>query len=157
MNTIKNMHLFDSIALSHATRDKLDADAAIHKLESNITYKILEVGDKTLTVRVKQEKNAADNYLDKKTLVSRTRELFGKFLPGWKIHPQVIPFSPNPVSDVDAQWIKKQMDKYDVRVIDLVADTGVDKTNISAWANATRPMSQPVKAMFYYYFKFRSR
>lgn len=29
------------------------------------------------------------------------------------------------------------------------------ESNISAWANGLRPMSQPVKGLFYYYFEYR--
>lgn len=156
MSTIKNLHLLDLVVDSDV-KDKLDVSAIPLKTNSNVTFKILEVGENSIVIRVKQDKHFSENYLDKKTLVLQTRELFEKFLPGWKIHPQVIPFTPNPVSYIDAEWIKQQMDKHDIRVMDLVQDTGVDKTNISAWANATRPMSQPVKAMFYYYFKCKSK
>jgi DNA-binding Xre family transcriptional regulator len=42
--------------------------------------------------------------------------------------------------------------KKGVKFNDLVTDTGLDKTNISAWVNGKRDMSQIVKAMFYFYF-----
>lgn len=34
---------------------------------------------------------------------------------------------------------------------DIMIDTGIDKTNLSAWLSGARVMSQPVKAMFYFY------
>lgn len=34
---------------------------------------------------------------------------------------------------------------------DIMDETGIDKSNVSAWVNGTRTMSQPVRAMFYYY------
>lgn len=150
MNTIKNIHLLDSI-LSDKDKERLEAGAALHKRLSNITFKILEIGDKSITVRVVQGKHLSENYADKKTLVIRARELFEKVLPNMKVHPQVITYVANPVTEVDSVWIKKHMDKLGLRVIDLVNATGIDKTNISAWVNGTRPMSQPVKAMFYYF------
>jgi hypothetical protein len=149
MNTIKNIHLLE---LSDKDRDKLEAGAALHRKMSNITFKILEVNEKAIVIRAVQGKHLSENYADKKTLVARTRELFEPFLPGKKIHPQVITFEPNPVSEIDALWVKKNMEDLGIRVTDIVNDTGVDKTNISAWANGTRPMSQPVKAMFFNYF-----
>lgn len=152
MGVIKNLHRLDLI-ISDQDKEKLDAGAALHKRHSNITFKILDVTDKSITVRVTQEKPFSENVADKKTLVDRTRELFERFLPGRKVHPQAVPYEPDPVSKVDANWIKSTMDKNGIRVTDLVEDTGIDKTNISAWLNGVRPMSQPVKAMFFYYIK----
>jgi len=151
MATIKNIHL---LSISDNDLKKLEYGAALHKRMSNIEFKILEVNDDSLVIRVSQGKHMSENYADKATLVTRTRELFEPFFPGVKIHPQANPYEPNPVSKIDSTWIKKQMDVLDLRVTDIVKDTGVDKTNISAWANGKREMSQPVKAMFYHYFNY---
>jgi len=149
MNTIKNVHLLN---LSDADRQKIEAGAALHLRMSNISFKILEVTEKGIVVRVTQGKHLSENYADKSTLVQRTRELFSKFLPDIKVHPQAIPYKANPVTEIDSVWIKKQMEKYGLRVTDIVEATGIDKTNVSVWVNGTRPMSQPVKALFYYLF-----
>jgi hypothetical protein len=153
MNTIK---FIDRLDLPEKDRVKLEAGAALHRKMSNITFKILEVTDKAIIIRVTQGKHLSGNYADKKTLVDRTRELFGKFFPDKKIHPQAIPYVANPITEIDGEWVKEKMEELDIGVNDVVKDTGVDKTNISAWANSTRPMSQPVKAMFYYYFNLKS-
>jgi hypothetical protein len=149
MATIKNVHL---LSLSDNNLKKLEFGAALHKKMSNIEFKILEIQDNSLVVRVSQGKHMSENYADKATLVNRARELFEPFFPTLKIHPQANPYEPNPISKIDSMWIKKQMDVLDLRVTDIVKDTGVDKTNISAWANGKREMSQPVKAMFFHYF-----
>jgi len=146
---IKNIHRLD---LSDKDREKLESGATLHKRYSNIQFKILEVEAGAAVIRVSQGRHLSENYANKKTLVTRTRELFQPFLPGVKIHPQAIPYEPNPVTNIDSEWVKKQMEANNIRVTDIVHDTGVDKTNISAWTNGTRPMSQPVKAMFYHYF-----
>jgi hypothetical protein len=151
MATIKNIHL---LSVSDTDLKKLEFGAALHKKMSNIEFKILEIKDDSLVIRVSQGKHMSENYADKATLVTRTRELFEPFFAGMKIHPQVNPYEPNPVSKIDSSWIKKQMDSLGLRVTDIVKDTGVDKTNISAWANGKREMSQPVKAMFYHYFNY---
>jgi hypothetical protein len=149
MTTIKNIHLLD---LPDQAREKLEAGAALHRRMSNITFKITEVTEGAIAVKVIQGKHLSENYADKKSLVTLTRDLFERFFPDKKIHPQAIPFKANPVTEIDAKWVKQRMQTFDVGVTDIVNDTGVDKTNISAWANGTRPMSQPVKAMFYHYF-----
>jgi len=152
MNTVKNIHKIEQL-LSNNDRNKLEAGAAFHRRMSNINFKIIEVSDTAIVVQVSQGRHLSGNYADKKTLVTRTRELFQRFFPDRKIHPQAIVYIPNPITGIDAKWVKKQMEDLGLGVTDIVNDTGVDKTNISAWANGTRPMSQPVKAMFYHYFK----
>jgi len=155
MNTIKNIHKLASTGISEEDLQRLGAGAALHRKMSNISFKILDVTDKAITVSVAQGKHMSENYADEKTLVLRTRELFEKFFPGKKIYTQDFPYRPNPVNQINSSWVKKRMDELGIRVTDIVNDTGVDKTNISAWANGTRPMSQPVKAMFYHYFQGR--
>lgn len=131
---------------------KKDQGETLHKRMSNIEFKILEVEPGSIVIRVSQGKHLSENYADKKTLVNRIRELFQPFLPDHKIHPQASAYEPSPVTRIDSIWVKKQMDILGLRVTDIVHDTGIDKTNISAWANGTRSMSQIVKAMFYHYF-----
>jgi hypothetical protein len=153
MNTIKNIHKLDQLGLSGKDKQRLEAGAALHRRMSNITFKILEVTDNAITLSVSQGRHLSANYADKKTLVTRTRELFQRFFPDKKIHPRVFAYEPNPVTLIDSRWVKNQMEDLGLGVTDVVNDTGIDKTNISAWANGTRPMSQPVKAMFYHYLK----
>jgi hypothetical protein len=152
MNTIKNLHL---INLPSDKLAKLDAGASLHEKMSNITFKILEVTEKAITVSVSQGKHLSENYANEKTLINRTHELFDRFFVDAKIQVRAIPYTPNPITEIDAAWVKANMDKLNIRVTDMVNETGIDKTNLSAWATGARPMSQPVKAMFHYYFSFK--
>ena len=151
MNTIKNIHL---LTLTEAERAKLEYGASMHQRMSNIIFKVLKVTEKAVTIRVQQGKHLSENYADQKRLVDLTKELFQKFILDKEIHPEAIEYSANPITTINSLWIKQEMTMLDIGVKDIVALTGVDKTNISAWANGTRPMSQPVKAMFYYYFTY---
>ncbi|WP_394803177.1 helix-turn-helix domain-containing protein [Membranihabitans marinus] len=45
------------------------------------------------------------------------------------------------------------MTKRGINSKELVEMTGINKSNISAWINDIRPMSQPAKALFYFLFK----
>lgn len=148
MNTIKNIHLLELLGND---LKKLEYGASLHLRMSNISFKILEVTENAIALRVSQGKHLSENYADKKALVDLARELFQKFFPDKKIHPQAIAYEANPITQITAKWVKQKMESLDLGVNDIVKDTGVDKTNISAWANGTRPMSQPVKAMFYHY------
>lgn len=132
--------------------DKLNAGAQLHKRHSNIEFKVLYVSGTDLTIRTTQGKSLAENYADTATLVKRTKELFGKFYINGEIHVHPVPYSPPVIDIVTPEWISKNMLKYSVRSKDIIAVTGIDKTNLSAWIKGTRPMSQPVKGLFYFYF-----
>ena len=51
-------------------------------------------------------------------------------------------------------YIRERMKQLGLKQVDLVNMTGADKTNINAWVNGTRTLSQPVKAMFFYLFEY---
>lgn len=151
MNTIKNIHKLAGI-IPAGEITKLEAGAALHLRHSNISFKIVEVNDTELHVRADQGRHLSENYADEKTLINRTRELFGPFFRGRVIYTHPVPYAPAIVDVVDPAWIKERMLNKGIRIKDMLIDTAIDKTNLSAWINGTRPMSQPVKAMFYFYF-----
>ncbi|MBB2148792.1 XRE family transcriptional regulator [Pedobacter gandavensis] len=151
MNTIKGLLKLGGL-MSARDMMELDEAAKLHLKHSNISFKVISIGDNTITVKAEQGKHLSENYADVKRLNTRTQELFSKFLPEHKIIVQPVPFQNAVVDEVDPKWIEQKMFTTGTRLKDIQGDTGVDKTNLSAWVNGTRPMSQPVKAMFYYYF-----
>lgn len=62
-------------------------------------------------------------------------------------------FEDTPVNVVTPDWAQERMNQRKVNLKQLEKDTGIDRGNLSNWVNGKRPMSQPVKALFYYYFK----
>lgn len=149
---IKNIHLLKS----HLTEDQLSTlehGASLHRRHARITFKILRFADNVLTVETRQDKSPAENYLDGKLLYQRTKELFkANNLPAdIKLHINTIPYKPSPTEVVTPEYVRHFMTDLKIKAKDIAADTGLDKTNISAWVNGTREMSQIVKAMFYYY------
>lgn len=159
MNTIKNLHKIEHL-LTDADIIKLEAGATLHKRHSNIHFKIESINViKTvlgpldeINIGVTQDKSSSENYADIKILVDRTKELFQPFLPKYKINVHPKPYSLPDVNIVTDKWVNEQMLHHGIKVKNIAADTGIDRTNISAWINGTRDMSQIVKAMFYYYF-----
>lgn len=130
----------------------LDQAANLHLRYSNIEFKIIGIDGRDISIRATQRKHASENYADAATLVKRTRELFQPFLPGYLIYTHPITFKLSVVEVVTPEWINVKMLQKKIRIKDIATDTGIDKTNLSAWINGVRPMSQPVKAMFYFYF-----
>lgn len=159
MNTIKNIHKIVDL-LDQDDLNKLESGAALHKRHSNIEFKIISVDEKftvlgklnEIIVSAVQGKSLSENYADSKTLIDRTKELFKPFFPKYAINVQPATYNEAIVEVVTPEWIKEQQLKKGVRIKDIIIDTGIDKTNLSAWINGVRPMSQPVKAMFYFYF-----
>lgn len=128
---------------------RLEAGAALHQRHSNITFKIINCNGISLDIRTEQGKCAAGNYADQATLITRTRELFGKFFPDLIIHVHPVTYKAAGIDMVTPQWINNQMRVYGITIKDFVRETGIDRTNISAWINGLRPMSQIVKALLF--------
>jgi hypothetical protein len=150
MNSVKNLH-YISDKLTDGQQEKLEYGASLYRRHANITFKILKhnADNKELIVEVRQGKNALDKYLSVNELIERAKSLFNRFFPDYRIHCRPQPYQQAPVDQVTPQWISQQMKKNHIRLKDISDFTGIDNTNISAWINDLRPMSQPVKAMFY--------
>jgi hypothetical protein len=153
MNTVKNLHYITS-ELSEKQIEELEYGASLYRRHANITLKVLKhkKSDKELIVEVRQGKNSLDNYLSVEELNERATNMFGRFFPEYTIHSRPVPYQSPPTDEVTPGWISDKMNKEKIGVKDLVGLTGIDRTNFSAWINGNRPMSQPVKAMFYYLF-----
>ncbi|MDO9554518.1 hypothetical protein [Rhodonellum sp.] len=150
--TIKNLRLINDL-LTVDQLIKLEHGALQHQKYSRIEFKVLEVKDNAITIRVSQEQSPKENYLTSKDLSDRTKELFGLFLPGFTIHARALAYVPPKVDAVTPGWVQTQMQRKGMEQKDILETTGLDKTNLSAWISGKRSMSQPVKAMFYYMLK----
>lgn len=152
MNVIKNRRLIQNL-LSKDQLDRLELGAAMHKRHSRIHFKIVEVADNHLSVQTEQKKSPAKNYILVEELEERTKSLFGSFFPDKEIKVSANEYVPPTVDDVTPTWLQRKMRDTGINQAAIVRATGIDKTNISAWLSGSRPMTQPVKAMFYYMFK----
>lgn len=152
MSTIINIEKLQGL-IDETGMAKVDAAAAVHKKQSNIEFNILTVEDNTLTVATEQGKTSSGKYANLKTLVKRTHEVFDNVLPpSCKLEVQPVEYLESPAATVTPAWINKKMLEKEIRVKQIAFDTGIDRTDLSAWINGLRPMSQIVKALFYYYF-----
>lgn len=119
---------------------------------ASITFKIISVTDRGINVEIRQSKSAAENYFDAKRLVEIAHETWDPFVEGIKVMVGSQPYRRPPVDVVDHLWIHKEMVRTGTRIKDIAEDTGVDYTTLSALSNGDKPLSQGMKAMFYYYF-----
>jgi hypothetical protein len=148
---IKNFHFLE---LEKEEQLQLVRAAGMYAANANITFKILKKPkDDEILVEVTQGKNQSNKYQDSKGLIKRTKDLFGRFFPDHRIHVRPVVFIESPVHEVTPEWIEKRMNQTGTSIKILEGETGIAKSNLSAWINGIRTMSQPVKAMFYYKFK----
>lgn len=133
---------------------KLEAGASLYKRHSRITFKIIDNQRGELTIQTVQDKSPAENYLTSTELIQRTKDLFSAFFKDYVIHVHPKAFEPSAVDVVDTVWIKAMMLDYGVGLKRLVKFTGIDKASLSAVINGHVNLSQPTKAMFFYFFNW---
>jgi len=152
MNIIKNLHKLDGA--KPELIKKMEFAAGLHRRNAAITFKIVEYEHVTLTIQIAQGKSAAGNYFTDKRLIEIVHETFDPLFPGYTMKVQPIAYKESVVNKVTPEWIRHQMNEKGVKLKDMIEDTGIDKTQLSALMSPTSPrgLSQPMKALFYYYF-----
>ena len=148
MSVIKGINKLIAAEVDPAVITKLEAGASLHLRHSNITFKIIEI-EEELVVRAEQGKSAAGNYADRNRLVELTRELFGIIPTNLPIKVQPVPYKAAVIDVVTPQWINQHMHSFGININTFVQETGIDRSNFSAWINNLRPMSQIVKALIF--------
>lgn len=156
-NLIKRVAKLQGIATPQQI-EILESSAQSHMRFSRIDFKILKADQNELIIEVRQGKNPNGNFFDATRLIEIGKEwLQGASISDLKAHFRPIPFVQSPVDSVDSKWILDKMQELKISLKALCADTGVDKTSMSAYVNDLKPLSQTVKAMFYYYFESKSK
>ena len=155
MNTIKNIRLLHDIAPENIAL--MEQVARLHKGLAGISFKILEYTPDKVVVRIIQEKHAAVNYHPGKRLVEIVKETFGRFFEGKTILARPFPYQESPAASVDSAWINKQMTEHGIRIKDIAADTGLNRSQVNAMVTGNRPLSQLSKALMYFYFLAKSK
>ncbi len=150
MALIKSIHLLE---LPQAQLQMLEKRAELHRRHSSIEFKILDVKDGIITVRIIQEKSFTGNYFNTKRLAEIGKELFDGIIDSQQIHCRPVPYSPSPVDVVTAQWIQQKFEETGIKIKQAGHDLGVDPNTISALKAGKKPLSGITKAAFYYYFQ----
>lgn len=150
MAQLKNIHLLDDI--KPGDLDKMEFAAVQHKRHSNIDFKIVEYKPKSVIIQTVQGKNAGGNYFPKKRLIEIVHETFDRFFPERKVNVHPVPYEESQANKVDSKWINEKMLATGTKLKDIAVDTGIDYTQLSSLVSGDRPLSQPMKALFWYYF-----
>jgi len=152
MTVIKGAEKLKDI-LTDEEISQLNKAAITHKKFSNILFEIDDVNESELSITAEQEQNPSGNYANQRTLVKRAHEVFDRFVPSSvRLNIKALEYFESPTAKVSPQWIEQKMLEKEIRIKQIAFDTGINKADISAWLNGIKPMSQIVKALFYYYF-----
>jgi hypothetical protein len=154
MTLIKNIHLLKGV-LNESDLDKMEHAALQHKRYAAVQFKIVDAGPGKVTFQIAQGKSAAENYFTKSRMIEIVHETFGRFFPHSKIIVHPVPYKMPAPNQVDPAWVQKKMLHLGIKLKQVSDDTGVDYTNLSAVLNEKAPMSQPIKALLYYYFSYK--
>jgi hypothetical protein len=154
-NIVKNIHL---LGLEDGQRERLEAGATLYKRFDNLTFKVKQYKDGILIVEARQGKNYKRDYFSEREIVERAKKLFREFSEDFcpdRIHVGIIPFKEVDSDVITVDYLKEELYRLHIRIKDINNDTGLEMSNLSAWINGTRPMSNIVKNMFYYYIRYK--
>lgn len=129
-------------------KNKLDLQSRFNSIE----FDIIRINDESVLIRTTQDKSFTGVYFDNKRLYEITLETFKEILSPHQVQVHTFPQLVSPCDKITPEFVMATMGRFKIKNKEFETAFGVHKTTISAWVNDLRPMSQPVKAMFYYYF-----
>ena len=150
MNALKNTHRLTDISAEDLA--KMELAAKDQNQLSNISFKITEYSEEMIIIQIVQDKLSTGIYYTQKQLIEITHEIFDLFFPGKKVHVHAITYVNTPVNNVNIHWINIKMLLTQTRTKQIVNDTGIDTTTIKNIIAGNVELTQPLKALFYYYF-----
>ena len=131
----------------------MEKDAFVVWQEFKVLFKFLKITEADVTISVTQMKTPDDKYLDQRQLINLVHSTCDGYFFKRRVLVHASPYKESPALQVNAEWIKKKMEKQGIQLKDIVADTGLNKTQLSVLINGGKPLSDAMKAMFYFYFR----
>jgi DNA-binding XRE family transcriptional regulator len=148
VNSIETMPIDD------AAKKRITEFARQYRRFARIHVEIVSFDGQRLIVRVEQKEAVNGQFLTKKELVDRVREMFAGEIPAeWKLSVSAVNFDRQEIEGIDAEWIAKRMDALGLKQKHLATYTGIDKTTISKLVAGKVEPSGWCKVAMYYFFK----
>ena len=121
-----------------------------YKRFAGIHFQVIAFDKGELVVKVWQNENTANKYLDMQGLIDRAKGVFKDVVPDdTKIHIHPIPFIQDDLKGYTIEGIEKDMEELGLKPKDLVELLDIDKSTISIILNKGRDMTKAQLAMFY--------
>lgn len=156
MAELKNIHLLGD-SINSKELEMMEQAALMHRRHSAISFKIIDWEPEKVVIQISQSKSSSGNYFDLKRLIEIVHETYDRFFPNKIVMVHPIPYKESKADIVTVKWINDKMLTTGTKLKDIIDDTGLNKSQLSAIINGIKPLSQPMKALFYYYFLSKKR
>ena len=154
MKGLENKQLLDNL-LSAAELQALERRVLECGKEFDVYFKLVDIGEQALEVRVTQGRRQAEAGFTGKQLADLAKQLFAPFFPGWQIDAGAVVATNIACNVVTPAWIVLQLQKYRVRLHTISKETGIPDNVLRNILHGKGKLTQPLKAMFWYYFRVR--
>lgn len=152
MAEIKNIHLLSDVSVSDL--DKIETAAFSKLKKSGIKLKVIENSNRKVVIEARQLKLRKGPYLSEREIEKRVLGIIDHFFAEKKVYVKAHIFKQAPSSIVDPLWINEKMVATGKKLKEIAQDTGIDYSQLSSLVNGSRGLSNVMKAMFWYYFKW---
>lgn len=151
----ENMRGIDLLPIADENKARLKEFALQYKKFARIIVEVISVTNSRIIVRVEQKEAVNDNFLSKKELEERVRDMFNGEIPEkYKLTISAVDFDRRDIEAINIESILKKMEKLNLKQKDLCAHLGIDKSSLSLTIGEQRELTKWQKACFYYFFKY---
>ena len=127
---MKNLEL---LPIADEAKKRINEFAKLYKRNAHVVVDVVSFEDNRLIVRAEQKDLVNGKLLSKKELTDRVREMLKGELPDdWKLTVSAVDFDRKDIEDVNADWIKRRMEKLGLKNKHLSNYTGIDKCTVSS-------------------------
>ena len=142
------MKNLDLLPLSPEVKKRLDEFARQYARMAHIVIEIVSFSEGRLIVRAEQKDLVNGQFLSKKELHERVREMFkGEIPEDWKL-------TVSAVDGITVEWVRKRMEKLGLKAKHLSNYTGIDKCTVSSILSGDKDLTKWHKVALYYFFKY---
>lgn len=154
MDSIKNLHLLTDI--TDKEKAMIEHAGKMHIQFGGIYFAIIEYSPDRVIIKAEQGINPFDIYQNKERLIQIVHETFGRFFTHKEIVVNTIVYKENPVDRINVKWIKQKMQETGIRLNRIAEDSRILFADLEAVINGKQPLSNQLKAFFYFYFESKS-
>lgn len=134
-------------------RDLLIQSARQYKRFSRINIEVVNITERTLSIKIRQMENQTDKYLSEKDLTKRASEVFEDVIPiNYELNIVAVPFKH--INKVNLDYINQKKEELGLTDVDLSRLLNIRQENISRLMNGNRGLTKLGEAAFYYLFKY---
>lgn len=154
MDSVNNLHLLTDI--TEKEKAMIEYAGKMHVQFGGIYFSIIEYSPDRVVIKAAQRNSPFEVYHTKEKLTHIVHETFGRFFTHKEIVVNAIPYKENPVDRVNLKWIKEKMQETGIRLNRIAEDSRIPFAELEAAINRKQPLSNHLKAFFYFYFESKS-